>query len=146
MLMDTIAEFDIPSDPDELIKVDEITEQIASELDFPRQVRDDIAISVTEAVNNAIMHGNHADRKKRVHIVYLKSPDALIIKIRDEGEGFDPDNISDPTTANNLLKAKGRGLFIIKQLMDEVVLKRTPQGMEVMLLKRRRLNCCAIKS
>jgi serine/threonine-protein kinase RsbW len=68
----------------------------------------------------------------------------LIIKIRDEGEGFDPDNISDPTSKENLLKAKGRGLFIIRQLMDEVILNRTPRGMEVILTKLRQLNCCAI--
>ena len=136
--MTTVIEFDIPSNPDELEKVDHIAEKVAKEMRFSKEEKDDIAISVTEVVNNAIMHGNLADPKKNVHIIFIKDNDTLIIKVQDEGKGFNPDDLPDPTQPENLLKMKGRGIFIIRQLMDEVTHKKTPHGMEVTLIKKRK--------
>jgi len=125
----------IPSDPDELPKVDEMAERIAAEAGFGKEIRDDIAIAVTEAVNNAIMHGNNADRKRTVTIVFIKEPGKLTVKIRDQGNGFDPSILPDPTHPENIMREKGRGLFIIRHLMDEVTLHKVEGGMEVELVK-----------
>lgn len=135
--MTVIETLDIPSNPDELPKVDEFAERVAEEMSFSKEEKDDIAISVTEVVNNAIIHGNLADPKKIVHIVFCREEDSLIVKIRDEGDGFNPDDLPDPTSTDNLLKLKGRGIFIIRQLMDDVTYRKTDEGMEVTLVKRR---------
>jgi serine/threonine-protein kinase RsbW len=135
--MNIIQELIIPSLPEELLKVDEVAEKIADEMSFSQDDKDNIAISITEAVNNAIMHGNHADPKKKVYITFMQEDSNLVIKIRDEGEGFNPGIVPDPTSTDNILKEKGRGLFIIHQLMDEVILRKTPVGMDVTLIKRK---------
>ena len=64
-------------------------------------------------------------------------PSGIVIRVRDEGPGFDPETISDPLAPENLLKASGRGIFLIRSFMDEMVLQRAPQGgMEVVMVKR----------
>ena len=127
---------EIPSNPDELSRVDETVDKIAAEMGFSPQQRDDLAIAVTEAVNNAIMHGNNADPRKKVLITFIIEPGVFTIKIRDQGPGFDPDSLPDPTAPENILLEKGRGLFIIRHLMDEFHLFRTPHGMELVLVKK----------
>jgi len=127
---------EIPSNPDELSRVDETVDKIAAEMGFSPQQRDDLAIAVTEAVNNAIMHGNNADPRKKVHITFIIDDGVFTIKIRDEGTGFDPAALPDPTAPENILMEKGRGLFIIRHLMDELRIIRTPQGMELVLVKK----------
>jgi len=128
----------IPSNPDELTRVDQTADKIAAELGFSKQLRDDIAIAVTEAVNNAIVHGNKADIRKKVHITFLIEPGKLTVKIRDQGKGFDPSLLPDPTAPENLLLERGRGLFIIRHLMDELHINLTPEGMELILIKKLR--------
>ncbi|NQS97833.1 MAG: ATP-binding protein [candidate division Zixibacteria bacterium] len=135
--MTIIKTLDIPSTPDELTKVDEVAERVAEEMSFSKDEKDDIAISVSEAVNNAIMHGNLANPKKMVHITFIRERDSLIVKVRDEGNGFNPDDLPDPTSPENLLRLKGRGIFIIRQLMDEVTHRKTNEGMEVTLVKKK---------
>ena len=136
--MTIIKTLDIPSTPDELTKVDEVAERVAEEMNFSKDEMDDIAISVSEAVNNAIMHGNLANPEKMVHITFIRERDSLIVKVRDEGNGFSPDDLPDPTSPENLLKLKGRGIFIIRQLMDEVTHRKTNEGMEVTLVKKKK--------
>jgi len=137
LFMTIIKTLDIPSTPDELTKVDEVAERVAEEMSFSKDEKDDIAISVSEAVNNAIMHGNLANPKKMVHITFIRERDSLIVKVRDEGNGFNPDDLPDPTSPENLLRLKGRGIFIIRQLMDEVTHRKTNEGMEVTLVKKK---------
>ncbi len=134
--MNRIHTIDIPSNPDELPFIDETAGKIAKKMGFSKEQRDDIAIAVTEAVNNAIMHGNNADPRKIVHITFIVESAILTIKIRDEGPGFDPNSLPDPTAPENILLEKGRGLFIIRHLMDEFHIIRTPHGMELMLVKK----------
>lgn len=75
-----------------------------------------ILIALTEAVNNAIIHGNRCDPDKKVNII-IKATDSLIeIYVSDEGAGFDPDKIEDPRAPENLLKSSGRGIFLIREL------------------------------
>lgn len=133
--MDSTETLVIPSDPDELPKVDEAAERITEELGFPKEQRDDISIAVTEAVNNAIMHGNNADRKKTVTITFVKETGRLTVKVRDQGNGFDAEELPDPTHPENIMRSKGRGLFIIRHLMDEVSLSKVEGGMEIVMVK-----------
>ncbi|MFA5144315.1 MAG: ATP-binding protein [Candidatus Omnitrophota bacterium] len=80
----------------------------------------EIKLCVEEAVRNAIVHGNKLDGKKLVKVSYWVDGDRFIIEIEDAGEGFDPRKVPDPTVNSNMLKESGRGMFIIRKLMDKV--------------------------
>ena len=100
-----------------------------------------VGVAVRESVINAIKHGNENDAGKRVHVEFTRLDDAappgIAIRVRDEGPGFDPSTLPDPLAPANLLKASGRGIFLIRNFMDEMVLQRAPQGgMEVVMVKR----------
>jgi serine/threonine-protein kinase RsbW len=77
-----------------------------------------ILIAVTEAVNNAILHGNQENPEKRVMVSYEKQDDMLFFCIKDEGCGFNPENLPDPTDPENRDKPNGRGVFLMKNLAD----------------------------
>lgn len=80
-----------------------------------------ILISLTEAVNNAIRHGNRSNENKVVHIGYKKQADILRFTISDEGNGFDYHKLPDPTSPENVLKCGGRGVFLMRELSDNVI-------------------------
>ncbi|MGB1040435.1 MAG: ATP-binding protein [Flavobacteriales bacterium] len=79
-----------------------------------------VIISITEAVNNAINHGNKNDPDKKVKVSYTKEKENFIFSIEDEGIGFDYDNVPDPTDPENLEKINGRGIFLMKNLVDDI--------------------------
>jgi serine/threonine-protein kinase RsbW len=133
----TPEKLEIQSDPDQLFLVDEFTQRIAREMGFSQEQSDDIVISVIEIVNNAITHGNNADPQKKVFISFFKNNNCLKIEIQDQGKGFEPDKIADPTAPANLMKGKGRGIFIVKHLVDEILFRNTPKGMIITLIKRK---------
>lgn len=98
-----------------------------------------VSVAVRESVTNAIRHGNRSDAAKRVHVefTYLGAGAGLSIRVRDEGPGFDPECLPDPLAPENLLKPSGRGIFLIKSFMDELELRRAPEGgMELVMVKR----------
>ena len=100
-----------------------------------------VSVAVRESVVNAIKHGNQHDLAKRVAVEFTqvpaKDPAELVIRVEDEGEGFDPENIADPLAPENLLKSSGRGIFLIRSFMDDVEVKRrATRGMEVRMVKR----------
>ena len=100
-----------------------------------------VSVAVRECVVNAIKHGNQNDESKRVVVEFspvpAHEPDELVIRVEDEGEGFDPDDIADPLAPENILKSSGRGIFLIRSFMDEMVLQRAPEGgMEMRMVKR----------
>jgi serine/threonine-protein kinase RsbW len=77
-------------------------------------------VAVTEAVNNAIRHGNKFDKDKNVYLSLYVEPQQLKFEIEDEGTGFNYDNLDDPTAPENLENPGGRGIFLIRHLADEV--------------------------
>ncbi len=79
-----------------------------------------VDMAVREALANAVIHGNKLDENKFVTIGVTSSPDSLEIEVRDQGQGFNPDTISDPTAEENILKSSGRGIFFMRNFMDEV--------------------------
>lgn len=88
------------------------------------EINDDIygniMISVTECISNAIIHGNQNDKNKLVHLELKMEGDQLTFIIEDEGEGFDLQELQDPTSPENIEKTGGRGIFLIRHLSDEV--------------------------
>ena len=97
-----------------------------------------IDMAVREAVTNAVLHGNRQDDHKTVDIVLKSSPDAVEISVHDQGPGFNPEEVPDPTAQENILKASGRGIFFMRNFMDEVDwLIRPEGGTTVRMLKRR---------
>ena len=100
-----------------------------------------IGVAVRESVINAIKHGNREDAHKLVTVEFSFAPEAgpleLIVRVLDQGEGFDPQEIADPLAPENLLKASGRGIFFMRSFMDDVTLKRRSEGgMEVRMVKK----------
>jgi serine/threonine-protein kinase RsbW len=100
-----------------------------------------VSVAVRESVINAIRHGNQGDLQKRVWVEFTplesETPPGISIRVRDEGKGFDPSQLPDPLAKENLLKASGRGIFLIRNFMDELVLQRAPEGgMEMVMVKR----------
>lgn len=97
-----------------------------------------IDMAVREAVTNAVLHGNRQDENKTVDVTLKSSPDAVEISVHDQGAGFNPENVPDPTAEENILKASGRGIFFMRSFMDEVNwLIRPEGGTTVRMLKRR---------
>ena len=93
----------------------------------------DVLVAVTEAVNNAIVHGNSNDPSKPVLIDIQCSEGEIIAVIRDSGRGFDPDSIPDPRLPENLLREGGRGVFLIRHLADSVEFSRSNDGNAVFI-------------
>jgi len=99
-----------------------------------------VSVAIRESVINAIKHGNRNDDSKRVFVEFEAASGAgahLSISVRDQGEGFDPEELADPLAPENLLKSSGRGIFLIRNFMDDVRLQRAAQGgMEIRMVKR----------
>lgn len=100
-----------------------------------------VSVAVRESVVNAIKHGNKHDESKRVIVEFtplpLDEPEELIIRVQDEGEGFDPEEVADPLAPENILKSSGRGIFLIRSFMDDVQLTRGDErGMQVRMVKK----------
>jgi serine/threonine-protein kinase RsbW len=87
-----------------------------------------ILIAITEAVNNAIVHGNHYDQNKNVRFEVFASQKGIEVLVQDEGIGFNPEDIEDCTKEENLLKDSGRGIFIMQSLSDEFEISNTGSG------------------
>lgn len=92
-----------------------------------------LLVATTEAVNNGIVHGNKRDPSKKVVLTCVVKNSNLIICVRDEGEGFDFASLPDPLAEENLLRDHGRGVFLIRSLMDHVEFHKTPEGSEVVM-------------
>jgi len=90
-----------------------------------------IMIAITESVNNAIVHGNQSDKKKNVSLTLSLKENMVRFIIEDEGEGFDYNNLTDPTAPENLEKIGGRGIFLMKNLCDEVVFHNLGKKVEL---------------
>jgi serine/threonine-protein kinase RsbW len=100
-----------------------------------------IGVAIRESVINAIKHGNREDSGKLVTVEFTLvptvSPRELVVRVLDQGEGFDPGEVADPLAPENILKSSGRGIFFMRSFMDDVVLRRADEGgMEVRMVKK----------
>ena len=104
------------SDQKVLADVEIFCQAFADKYQLSEDTLDSILIAITELVNNAIIHGNKSDITKKVTVRLIKNDGELIIEVMDEGDGFDENIISDPTSEENLYKTSGRGIFIVKHM------------------------------
>jgi serine/threonine-protein kinase RsbW len=118
-----------------LEKVEAVTAQISEELLFPESDVDDISISITELFNNAIHHGNQNNLSKMIYVTYDTTPAAFRVSVKDEGQGFSVTDLKDPLAPENLLAESGRGIYLVKELMDKVEIKTSSSGTEIIIHK-----------
>ncbi len=115
-----IEAISFPSDVNELTKAESLVDKICQSLAVNEDYYGNVLIAVTEAVNNAIKHGNKNDANKTVSIEVSDAQNEFSIQIKDEGAGFDFNNLPDPTSPENIEKENGRGIFLMKSLADKV--------------------------
>jgi len=102
--------------------------------DYARRFNLNFRVGLTEALSNAMLYGNNSDPNKRVRIEVTVRVEEIAVRVTDQGEGFDPTTVPDPTLPGNISKSGGRGIFLMKALMDEVHFNE--QGNSVTLVLR----------
>jgi serine/threonine-protein kinase RsbW len=110
----------LASDPKSISKVEQFVDGVVSRYSLNDDQHGNILISLTEAVNNAIIHGNCQDSSKKVSIRLREGKDQLAFQVSDEGCGFDIHQVPDPTKPENICKCGGRGVFLMKRLSDKI--------------------------
>lgn len=124
---------EINSDPQNLITVEEFVSLLSTEANLNPDRLAGLLIAVTEATTNAIIHANKKDPEKIVTISAIIDDDYLTITVKDQGTGFDPEKIPDPTAPENLMKDSGRGLYLMRVYAEELKYNLTPDGTETIL-------------
>jgi serine/threonine-protein kinase RsbW len=134
-----VVEVDIPSDIRLIERVVELVRRECEVMGFTnRQIRLNVPVAITEAVSNAILRGNRDDPAKHVHVRAEVGSERLVIEIADEGNGFDVEtSCVDPTTPEQLEREEGRGLYLMRKLMDSVERVDAPTGSVVRMTLHR---------
>jgi len=122
---------EIPSLSENIRMIESFIDNAKEEFELEDDIYGNIMIAVTEAVNNAIKHGNNADKNKLVELSLTLEDNSIRFLIKDEGRGFDYKNLPDPTAPENLEKIGGRGIFLMKHLADEVTFMEGGQSVEL---------------
>ncbi len=117
--------------------VEETAERFARDAGFDEDTASQIAMVSREAAVNAVIHGNKYDSAKHVNASFEITDKALTIQIADEGPGLDTDTIPDPLAPENILRTSGRGIFLMRAIMDEVHFRMLSPGTEIKLVKLR---------
>jgi serine/threonine-protein kinase RsbW len=125
---------EIESNAKNLITIEEFVNYFAVDLNINADKIPGLLLAITEASTNAIIHGNKSDETKFVTIDVNKEDHQLVIRVKDQGKGFDPANIPDPTETDNLLKDSGRGIYLMRVYMDDLKFNVTPEGTETILI------------
>jgi serine/threonine-protein kinase RsbW len=136
--MTETLELSIESKVEFVDMVSSVVKSVSTKLGFEEDDTNWIELAVHEAVINAITHGNKHAEDKQVDVKFVLEPEALTIYVRDRGDGFDPNQLPDPTDADNLLKPSGRGIFYMRTFMDEVEHSSHPEGGSVVRLTKRK--------
>lgn len=115
----------LPSSPNSVSQLETFVKGIISQHKICEGKFSDILVSLTEAVNNAIIHGNQNDEKKKVILKCKTSTRGIQFSVVDEGKGFNPESIPDPTSTEKIEVCGGRGVFIINALADKVAIRNS---------------------
>ena len=110
----------IPSDFEAVTHVEVLVDKVCNNLGVNEDFYGNVLIAVTEAVNNAIEHGNKKESLMEVNVFVSDNPIEFCFSVKDQGRGFDFENLPDPTAPENLLKENGRGIYLMRNLADEV--------------------------
>ena len=114
---------EVPSLSENIRMIESFIDNAKEKFHFDDDIYGNIMIAITEAVNNAIKHGNQSDSSKNVSLSLSLDESLIKFRVEDEGQGFDYENLPDPTAPENIEKPGGRGIFLMKHLSDEVEFK-----------------------
>jgi len=136
-----LIRLDLPSTYELLDLVQLLSDRMSTTAGFDEDLTHWVSVAVRESVINAIKHGNREDPAKHVIVEFMLAPrvkpEEFVVRVLDEGAGFDPDEVADPLDPANMLKSSGRGIFFMKNFMDDVLIARRPEGgMSVQMTKR----------
>jgi serine/threonine-protein kinase RsbW len=127
--------FQLSSTMESVGEVEAAADQLAIEAGLDEDERFRVTMAVHEAAINAVLHGNDYNPKLHIDVSMENTGTQLVFVIADQGQGFDPDHLPDPSAPENLLRGTGRGIFLIRSLMDEVRFRRLHPGTELTLIK-----------
>lgn len=116
-------------------EVESAADQLAGEAGLGDDERFHVTMAIREAAVNAVLHGNDYDPSRHIAVGLENTGKDLVFTIADEGRGFIPDTVPDPLAPENLLRGTGRGIFLIRSLMDEVHFRQLNPGTELTLVK-----------
>ena len=122
----------IPSIKENVSVVESFIENVGEKIRIEEAIYGNVLVSVTEAVNNAIVHGNKEDKNKKVRLGLKQNKKSVRFIVEDEGMGFDHNTLPDPTNPKNLEKVKGRGIYLIKSLSDKTTFKQGGRVVEML--------------
>ena len=130
--MNQLLMLKLSSDPKNVERVEPFVEKLAEKYKIGPDQYGNILISLTEAVTNAMRHGNRNDRTKTVQVKMQKvNAHCIAFKVTDEGPGFDFESVPDPTLPENILKIGGRGVFLMRQLCDNILFHNNGSTVEI---------------
>jgi len=124
-------QIEIFSKKENLTQIELFLDEVSKELSIGEELYGKVFLAVLEATNNAVIHGNKEDETKKVRLEIKQENNKLIIVVSDEGNGFDYDNIPDPTLPENIEKPDGRGVFVIRSLADELTFENNGAKMQM---------------
>ena len=131
---------ELQSTIDVLDHLQEVAEDVCRQVGLEDDALHWTAMAVRECVINAITHGNRSDPAKKIFVDFSVEAEggerSLVVVVRDQGEGFEPSEITNPLAPENILSTSGRGIFLVRQFMDDVKFQRVPGGTEVRMRKR----------
>lgn len=122
---------ELVSQPESINIVEQVIDEIKSAYNLHEDCFGNMLVAVTEAVNNAIQHGNKYDPGKKVQVMYEVEVERIAFTVIDEGTGFDFYNLPDPTAPENLEKPTGRGIFLMKHLADQIIFSENGKVVEL---------------
>lgn len=110
----------IPSKSENIVLVEKLVDDVCDLFDIKEDIYGHILVALTEAVNNALQHGNKTNPNKNIEVTFKVKNNVLCFTVKDQGPGFDFTNLADPTDPKNIEKPTGRGIFLMKHLSDNV--------------------------
>lgn len=110
----------IPSKSENIVLVEKLVDDVCDLFDIKEDIYGHILVALTEAVNNSLQHGNKANPDKNIEVTFRMKENKLFFTVKDQGVGFDYDNLPDPTDPKNIEKPTGRGIFLMRHLSDNV--------------------------
>jgi len=136
-----LVRLEVPSSFDILDLVQLLSDRLSTLAGLDEDTIHWVSVAVRESVINAIKHGNREDRSKHVTVEFTltpsSQPDEFVVRVLDEGIGFDPDAVANPLDPENVLKSSGRGIFFMRSFMDDVSIARRPEGGMVVRMSKK---------
>lgn len=131
-----IDELSISSDFGSINKVEVLIDDVCNKLQVNEDYYGNVLIAVTEAVNNAIIHGNKMDQNLKVDLSVGDKQTDFCFSVKDQGSGFDFFNLPDPTAPENIEKEDGRGIFLMRSLSDDVLFSENGSKVDIYFSKK----------